>query len=377
MNTSRVALTVGALAALAGGGWYLWSRPATHPGPAQEVRAVPVVTARVQERPMPVRVEAVGTVQALAVVAVRPRVEGEVTGVHFREGDEVAEGARLFTLDSRQAEVTRRQAEANLARDRAQLDRARADLARYQELLKAGTATRQKLEQAAAESAQAEAAVKADQAAIDTARLSIEYASIRAPVAGRTGTINAKLGSLATPGDGQPRVPLTQMRPVNAAFSVAEPLLPAVRAAMGAGPLEARVKSAADPGLDAIGQLSFLDSAIDTTTGTIALKAIFANHDTRLWPGQFVNLTLLLGTEAKALAIPAEAVQNGQDGTFVFVIDDQSKADVRPVRVNRVVDGAAVIAQGLEAGMRVVTQGQMRLAPGRAVSERGQQAAAP
>lgn len=374
MNRSRIALTFAILAALAGTFWYVAGRRDAASNAQSETKPVPVVTARATEQPMPVRVEAVGNVQALAVVAIRPRVEGEVLQVHIREGQEVAQGDTLFTLDARMAEANKRQAEANLARDKAQLDRARADLVRYTELLKAGSATKQKVEQSQAEAAQAEAAVKSDLAAIDNARLTMGYATIKALVPGRTGTINAKLGSLAKPGDAQSMVTITQMRPINVAFSVAESSLPRIRAAMAAGPLETVVTSTADPGLRAVGQLSFIDSAIDTTTGTIGLKATFTNDDTRLWPGQFVNVTLTLGIEDKALTVPAEAVQSGQNGTFVFAVDEQAKASIVPVRVDRVLDGSAIITDGLKAGAKVVTQGQMRLAPGLTVSERAPQA---
>lgn len=373
MLKSRPALIVVILAAVAGAGWY-FSTTKTAPPPTPS-RPVPVVLAAATARPMPIRVEAVGNVQAVAVVPVRPRVEGEVLEVHISEGQEVARGDVLFTLDARIAEANKRQAEANLARDKAQADRARADLARYQELLRAGTATRQKVEQAQAEAAQAEAAVKADLAAIDNARLTMGYATIKALVPGRTGVINAKLGSLAKPGDSQPMVTITQLRPINVAFAVAETHLPRIRAAMAAHPLAVEVGTAADPALRATGRLSFIDSAIDTTTGTIGLKASFDNDDTRLWPGQFVTVTLTLGTEENALTVPAEAVQTGQNGSFVFVVDDQNKADIRPVTLDRVIDGMAVLSKGITPGTRVVTQGQMRLAPGLTVTETKAQAA--
>ncbi|MGE4278823.1 MAG: efflux RND transporter periplasmic adaptor subunit [Magnetospirillum sp.] len=373
MKMSRTTIIALSLAVIAGAGWYFSATKA--PPPPTESRPVPVVAVAAAPRPMPIRVEAVGNVQAVAMVAVRPRVEGEVLDVHIVEGQEVTQGQVLFTLDARTAEANKRQAEANLARDKASLDRAQADLARYQELLKAGTATKQKVEQALADAAQAQAAVKSDLAAIDNAKLTIGYATIKALVPGRTGVINAKLGSLAKPGDSQSMVTITQLRPINVAFSVAEANLPRIRAAMATGPLEVTVTSASDPGLNAVGKLSFIDSAIDTATGTIGLKANFANDDTRLWPGQFVNVTLILGTEEQALTIPAEAVQSGQNGTFVFTIDDNAKADIRLVSVDRVVDGTAVIIKGLTPGDKVVTQGQMRLAPGLKVIEAKPQAA--
>jgi multidrug efflux system membrane fusion protein len=373
MKPSRTAFIVVALASVAGGSWFLSSQgtPTPPPQAKPESRPMPVVTRAVEARPMPVRVSAVGNVQALSVVPVRPRAEGEVIKVHIQEGQEVLAGDTLFTLDARPAEAARRQAEANLARDKAQLDRAKSDMARYSKLLESGSATRQKVEQATADVAVLEAAIKADLAAIDNARLNIDYSAIKALVPGRTGVVNAKLGSLAKPGDGQAMVTITQLRPIRVAFAVTESLLPRIRSAMNAGDLPVSVGTAADPGLNATGTLTFIDSAIDTATGTIGLKATFANDDTRLWPGQFVNVTLTLGSEESALVVPAEAVQTGQAGTYVFAVGADSTVEIRPVGVDRILDGMAVIAKGLSAGDKVVIEGQMRLASGVKVVERG------
>ncbi|OAN51473.1 efflux RND transporter periplasmic adaptor subunit [Magnetospirillum moscoviense] len=370
MQISRPALIALALAAVAGGGWLLSSKSDQSTPPKAESRPMPVVTRAVEAKPMPVRVSAVGNVQPLSVVPVRPRAEGEVIKVHIQEGQEVLAGDILFTLDARPAEAARRQAEANLARDRAQLDRAKADLARYAKLLETGSATRQKVEQATADVAVLEAAIKSDQAAIDNARLTIDYSAIKALVPGRTGVVNAKLGSLAKPSDSQSMVTITQLRPIRVSFAVAESVLPRIRSAMAQGELPVKVTSAADPGLAATGALTFIDSAIDTQTGTIGLKATFANDDTRLWPGQFVNVSLTLGTEEAALVVPAESVQTGQIGTYVYVVTPESIAEIRPVTVDRVLDGLAVIAKGVGAGDKVVIEGQMRLGNGVKVVER-------
>lgn len=373
---SRAVLILLVLAALGAAGWWLLARPPGAPAasgaPAAkaEARPQPVLARAVEARPMPLRIDAVGTVQATAVVAVRPRVEGTVDKVHFTEGQEVKEGDLLFSLDARAAEATRRQAEANLARDRAQLERARADLQRYSQLIRSGAVAQQRLDQAAADVGVLEASVKAGQAAIESARLSQDYAAIRAPVSGRTGVINAKQGSLAKPGDAQAMVTITPMRPITVAFSVAESRLPAIRAAMAGGAVPALVTSPADPSLAAEGRLSFIDSAIDTTTGTIALKASFANDDLRLWPGQFVSVALTLGVEEAALVVPAEAVQTGQTGPFVFLVTAEATAELRAVSVERSQDGLAVIGKGLAAGDKVVVEGQMRLAPGMRVAEK-------
>ncbi|MBF0326523.1 MAG: efflux RND transporter periplasmic adaptor subunit [Alphaproteobacteria bacterium] len=370
MQISRPALIALALAAVAGGGWLLSSKSDQSTPPKAESRPMPVVTRAVEARPMPVRVSAVGNVQPLSVVPVRPRAEGEVIKVHIQEGQEVLAGDILFTLDARPAEAARRQAEANLARDRAQLERAKADLARYAKLLETGSATRQKVEQATADVAVLEAAIKSDQAAIDNARLTIDYSAIKALVPGRTGVVNAKLGSLAKPSDSQSMVTITQLRPIRVSFAVAESVLPRIRSAMAQGELPVKVTSAADPGLAAIGALTFIDSSIDTQTGTIGLKATFANDDTRLWPGQFVNVSLTLGTEEAALVVPAESVQTGQIGTYVYVVTPETIAEIRAITVDRVLDGMAVIAKGVGAGDKVVIEGQMRLGNGVKVVER-------
>lgn len=370
MQTNRLAIAAVIVAAL-GGGWYVTTHKApTAPAPAAEARPQPVLTRAVEAKPMPVRVTAVGNVQSPSVVTVRPRVEGEIVKVHIVEGQEVKDGDPLFTLDFRAAEAARKQAEASLARDRAQLDRAKRDLERYTTLLQSGSATRQKVEQLTSDVGVYEAAIKADQANIDNAKLALDYAAIKAPVAGRTGTINGKLGALAKPGDSQPLVTITQLRPITVAFAVAENHLPRIRAAMAAGPLEVAVASSADPELRAVGRLSFVDSAIDVATATIALKATFDNADTRLWPGQYVNVALTLGTEANALTVPAEAVQTGQSGQYVFAVSADNVAELRPVVVDRILDGVAVVKSGVAAGDKVVVEGQMRLGPGVKVMEK-------
>lgn len=364
-----------AVAVTLGGGWYVFSHRDTGNGSqTTEKTARPVVTHTVVPRAMPVRITAVGNVQSPSVVAVRPRVEGEIIKVHIVEGQEVNEGAPLFTLDFRSAEASRKQAEASLARDRAQLDRARRDLDRYTTLLKSGSATRQKVEQLTSDVGVYQAAIKADLAAIDNAKLALDYAFIKAPVAGRIGVIDGKLGALAKPGDAQPLVTITQLRPVTVAFAVPENHLGRIRAAMAAGPVEVAVTAGADPSSRSVGRLTFMDSAIDIATATITLKATFANDDTRLWPGQYVNVTLVLGTEADALSVPSEAVQTGQNGQYVFVVDAASKVRLVPVTVDREVDGQTVVKSGVNPGDKVVIEGQMRLAPGVEVVEKSRTA---
>jgi multidrug efflux system membrane fusion protein len=377
VQVKRRLLALAALAAAAGAAWWGFSGPSKPPADKAAAPAQPVITRAVEVKPMPVLVSAVGAVQSMAVVSVRTRVEGEVVKQHFAEGQEVRQGDPLFTLDLRPHDAARRQAEANLARDQAQLERARADMKRYSELLKTGNAPVQKVEQATADTRVYEAAVKADMAAIETARLMQEYAQIHAPISGRTGVVAAKPGNLAKPTDAQPMVTLTQLSPIYVSFAVPEYHLPRIRAAKGAGPLPAKVASAADPGLNDSGPVTFIDSAIDQATGTIGLKATLDNAGARLWPGQFVNVTLTLGVEDAALVVPSEAVQTGQSGTYVFVVRPDDTTEIRPVTVDRTVAGEAVVAKGLAAGERVVVDGQMRLGEGTRVAERAPAPAKP
>lgn len=330
--------------------------------------AVPVVVTVAETRPVPLVVDGIGTVQPERAAAVRPRVEGEIVAVHFADGQEVAPGDLLFSLDTRDAAIRLRQAEAALARDEAQLARARADLGRARKLLGQGYETPQRQEQAVSEVAVLEAAVQADRAAIDAARLSIEHASVRAPILGRLGAATLREGNLARPNDSQPLVTVTQMAPVLVAFTLPERDLAAVMTRQTADPLPVRVRpQGGEAGVDC--RLAFIDSAIDAATGTILMKARCANAERRLWPGQFITAEVTVAVE-QALVVPETAVQLGQQGSFVFLARQDGTASVRPVRVARRSQGLAVIAEGLAAGDRVVVDGQSRLAEGTRFSER-------
>lgn len=333
--------------------------------------ATPVVTAPVVRKPMPLMLGSIGTVQPLNVVSVRPRIEGEIVHMAFREGQEVREGDVLFELDARTVEVQLRQAEAALARDRAQLKRAEADAKRYAELLKGGVSPPQKAEEAAATLAALEASIKAGEAAVAQARLSLSYATIRAPIAGRTGAVPAKIGNLVRPGDGAPLVTITQVRPITVSFSLPERHLPLLRRALAAAepaPVRAALPQSDEP--PAVGALSFIDSAVDPATGTIALKASFDNDDGRLWPGSFVSVEIQASLDPNAVVVPAHAVQSGQSGSFVFVVTPSHTAELRPVKVARVYNGEAVISDGLTGGEQVVVDGQFRLYSGAPVRDK-------
>ncbi|MFO1058847.1 MAG: efflux RND transporter periplasmic adaptor subunit [Dongiaceae bacterium] len=337
--------------------------------------AVPVVLATAAVKPVPLVLSAIGRVQPINAVAVRPRVEGEILEVHFEEGREVQAGDLLFTLDSRQAEIALKQAEAVLARDQAQMASARADLKRYSELAKSGYASSQKQEQSVASTAVLEATLMGDQAAVDRAKLDLEYALVRAPIAGRTGAVAVKLGNLVKPDDSSPLVTITQLRPITVAFALPERYLPALKRYQALAPLSVKVKIPHGNEAGIRGRLSFIDNAIDAASGTIAVKALFDNADGVLWPGAFVDVAVTLTVENDALVVPLAAVESGQDGRHVFVVKPDATVEQRTVRVAREAGAEAVIAAGLQPGDRVVVEGQLRLSPGARVVDRTPKAA--
>ena len=330
----------------------------------------------------PIQITAIGTVQAIAVVMIKSRIDGEIARVNFEEGQEVNEGDLMFTLDDRAAKAALQQAEATLERDKAQLERYRLEVTRQSGLATRGVATAQKLEDTMTNEAVYEATVRASEAAVETARVNLAYTVIKAPITGRTGSVALKRGNVVKAVDTtpvvMPLVSITQLRPIYVTFTVAERYLADLRAAQAAGRLPVNVTIPDQPQATITGALTFFDNQVDATTGTIALKATFANDDTKLWPGQFVNVTLTLGIEANAVVAPSAAIQIGQNGPYVFVIKDDSTVELRLVRTSRVVGNRTVIAQGLAAGERLVVDGQLRLANGSRVNvQRTQAPAAP
>jgi multidrug efflux system membrane fusion protein len=368
--------------ALVGGG-YLWfrdhERTAAAPTPraAAEPPPAPVVVDRVQRRAVPLVLTSIGRVQPINSVAIRPRIEGQILTVHFNEGEDVKTGDLLFTLDTAAADIALLQAEAALARDQAQLASAEADLKRYSELAKTGYGTAQKQEQAAASSGVIDAAIKADNAAIALAKLDQTYALIRSPIDGRTGAVPVKVGNLVKPADTAPLVTVTQIRPITVAFTLPERYFPALKRYQAVAPLRVKVKVPHGNEAGIGGQLSFIDNAIDSTSGTIGVKATFDNGDGVLWPGAFVNVAVTLTVEPDALVVPLAAVQTGQDGRFVFVVKPNATAEVRAVRVAREADDPAVIGSGLAEIETVVVDGQLRLSPGTKVAARPAKPASP
>jgi membrane fusion protein, multidrug efflux system len=351
---------------------------------------------------MPVTLPAVGTVEAISSVQIRAQVTGQLSTVNFTEGQEVQKGQPLFSLDSRPFQAALKQAEAVLARDTATLQNAQAQLARNQSLVDRGLVTRDQYETQRSTVAALNATVAADTAAIETARLNLQYTDILAPISGRTGALGAHVGDLVRANDTTALVVINQMSPVYVSFAVPGRFLSEIRRYQAQRPLTVIAvvptgvgtasQAAPGPGTPPIpppgastsgqsitltpttpeaGAVSFIDNMVDSTTGTIRLKATFPNNSRQLWPGAFVQITLNLTTDPDALVVPATAVQPSQDGQYVYVVKSDRTVDLRTVRVERQQNGLAVIAEGLSAGEVVVTDGQLRLTPGARIAARG------
>jgi membrane fusion protein, multidrug efflux system len=369
-----ILLVAGAAAA---GGYWVWSgggKPAqTAQGPgAKGPPPVPVVLQTAEIKATPERFSTIGAASPIAAIAIKSRIESIVDAIHFTEGQEVKAGDLLFTLDDRSLKAQLAQAEANLERDRAQLDKAQGDVRRYTELVRRDAVARQQFEAAMSAAAALEGTVKATEAAIQSAKVALGYTRLYAPMDGRTGAVSARPGSSVRPADSGALVTLTQLRPINVQFNIPERYLTQVRQAMAAGEVAVQAAATGEDGPPEQGRLVFIDSQVDVQSGTILAKAEFPNAQTRLWPGQFCDVSIILRMEENALTVPAEAVMTGQDGRFVFVVNNDNKAEVRKVTMTRTDAGVAVIAAGLKPGEKIVTDGQSRLIPGSTVIPRGQ-----
>ncbi len=324
---------------------------------------VPVTVAAVQQQTMAVRLHAIGNVEAYATVAVRARVDGQILNVNFREGEAVKKGEVLFRIDPRAYEAALRQAEANALRDAAARDQARSQDKRYQELLEKNFVSKEAYAQIRTNAATAEATAKASQAALENARLNLEYCTIRSTLDGYVGRVLLQAGNLVRANDPNALAVINQVRPIYVNFGIPEQHLADVRKHMAAGPLAVEVVPVDAQQGAPRGTLIFVDNAVDPSTGTIRLRGQFENQDAALWPGQFVNVSLRLYEQADALVVPATAVQTGPDGQYVYVIGDDMTADLRRVSVTRTDGERAIIAKGVAKGERVVTRGQLRLGP--------------
>ena len=330
--------------------------------------AVPISVALVQQKSVPVRLQAIGNVEPYSTVSLKSRVDGQIVEVNFQEGKEVRKGDVLFRIDSRPFEATLRQVEAQLARDTAQRDQARSQERRYLELLEKNFVSKEAYAQIRTNADTAEAVVKASQATIESAKLNVEYSTIRSPIDGYTGKVLLQHGNMVKANDTNALVVVNQVKPIFTTFSVPEQSLTMIRSQMSRGSLAVEVSP---PGSDiaagkiiATGGLVFVDNSVDPTTGTIKLKARFDNKEGALWPGQFVTVSLRLSEQDDAIVAPSQAVQTGPNGQFVFVVKPDMSAEVRPVVVARTEGFDSIISKGLAKGEQVVTRGQLRIAPG-------------
>ena len=324
---------------------------------------VPVLAADVQQKDIPVEIQAIGSVEAFSTVTVKTQITGELTDVLFNEGQDVRQGQLIFKLDERPYVAELKKQQANLERDTAQAKLAHLEADRFSGLYKAGVVSQQQFDQSQAAAQTLDASVQADAAAVENARVQLNYCSIYSPITGRTGTLMLHRGNMIKANDTPYLVNISQIEPIYVSFTVPEQYLAAVKRSSARRDLTVRASIPGDA-TPATGKLSFIDNTVDSVTGTIKLKGRFLNTDRRLWPGQYVDVNLMLAEQPDAIVVPSQAIQSGQQGQYVFVINPDSTVAARPVVVNRSSNGQAVIDKGLTAGERVVTDGQLRLVPG-------------
>lgn len=326
---------------------------------------VPVLAATVEQRDVPLQVHAIGAVEAYSTVSVKTQITGELTGVFFKEGEDVTKGQLIFTLDKRPLEADVRRAEGALARDEAQAQNALSEQKRYESLVKAGVVSTQEYDRVASNAAALGAAVRADKGALENARVQLVYASIYSPINGRTGNLLVHQGNMIKANDVPSLVNINQVEPIYVTFTVPQQYLADVKQYSRSGSLPVQAVIPGDSHGAIIGKLSFIDNTVDSSTGTIKLKGVFANSDRRLWPGLFVDAYLTLKTQNNALVIPSQAIQNGQQGQFVYVIKEDNTVEARVITTSEAQQAGQVIVQkGLAVGERIVTDGQLRLVPG-------------
>ncbi|HZE88311.1 MAG TPA: efflux RND transporter periplasmic adaptor subunit [Verrucomicrobiae bacterium] len=332
--------------------------------PAAMPDAVPVLAGSVVRKDVPVEIREIGTVQAYATVGIRAQVSGLLTRVHFREGEDVKAGDLLFALDPRPYETALASARAALDRDTALRDNSRQEEERYAGLAKKEYVNQDEYDRIRAAAAALAATVAADEAAVKKATLDLEYCTIRAPIAGRTGQLMVNGGNVIKANSDDPLVVINQLEPIYVAFSVPEPSLSLVKERFAASPLPVTAAPSPQGRAPIPGRLTFLDNAVDRSTGTFRLKATFENRDRALWPGQYVDVSLAVATQPGALVIPTQAIQTGQQGPYVFVVKGDATVELRTVGRGAAVGAETIVTKGLSEGETVVTDGQLRLVPG-------------
>lgn len=357
---------------LGGAGWAWWHWHARPVPAAAASPPVPVVVSTALQQDVPIYLIGIGAVQALNTVTIKARVDGQLDTVSFIEGQDVSAGDVLAQIDPKPFKAQLAQVRAAQTRDEAALGNARLDLQRYASLAVSQFATRQNVDTQTSLVAQLEAAIKTDQAQIDYAQVQLDYTTIHSPLSARTGVRLVDAGNIVHAADPGGLVVLTQIEPISLLFTLPEASFGAVNRAQAAQASGGSVKVTAFSGTnnDPLGEgaLLLINNQIDPTTGTIQLKATFPNQNHALWPGQFVNARLLLGTRHAAITVPAAAVQRGPDGLYVYVVKTDQTTDMRPVEVAQTVAGTAVIQSGIASGDVIVVGGQLRLRAGTHVS---------
>lgn len=336
------------------------------PGPTAGGRpdAVPVTVAPVVRKDVRIEIHEIGTVEPYSTVSIKAQIGGELIEVHFKEGQDVRAGDLLFRIDPRPYEAALKSAQAQLARDTVQLQTARQDTERYTDLAKKDYVTQEEFDRIRTTAESLEATVRADQAAVENATVQLEYCTIRSPIDGRTGQLMVHQGNLVKENGDTPLVVINQISPIYVAYAVPEQNLAEIKSRYAAGRLEVEATLPGGARGPIAGWLSFIDNAVDSTTGTVRLKATFPNRGRVLWPGQFVNVSLRVATRPDALVVPTQAVQTGQQGSYVYVVRPDLSVESRPVVVGTAVGPETVVDKGLQAGETVVTDGQLRLVPG-------------
>ncbi|MFC5474397.1 efflux RND transporter periplasmic adaptor subunit [Paraherbaspirillum soli] len=373
LSTSRSTLLIAAAILILAGaaGWGLMHRAGAAAPVNAAAPAVAVTTVAVKQQDVPLYLSGVGTVAANASVTVKARIDGQLDKIGFVEGQEVKAGQLLAQIDPRTLQAQLAQVQAQKAKDQAQLANARLDLQRYTTLQQQDAATQQTLDTQRAQVAQLEAAVKADEAQINFAKVQLSFTSIVAPISGRVGARLVDPGNIIHAADPNGLVVINQINPIAVAFTLPEESFQSINAALHASqqPLSVQTYLRNSDQLLAQGKLTLLNNQIDTSTGTVQLKGVFENPSHVLWPGQYVNVRLVLGDRKQALTVPAAVVQRSQDGTYAYVINPDNTAQMQAIRVANIQDGIAVIDQGLQAGQRVVLDGQYKLKPGAKIVE--------
>lgn len=331
-------------------------------------RPAPVLLGVSEQRTIPIELRAIGTVEPYATVAIKSQITGTLQRIHFKEGDDVKKGDLLFSLDPRPVTAMLNQAQGALIRDRAQLDNARKELERYTNAAKKGYVSTEQAEQSVTKVATLAATIKADEAAVENARLQLEFCSIYAPIDGRTGELPVAEGNIIKANADTSMVTINQVCPIKVSFTVPGKHFGEIKKYREAGSLQVMLNGS--DGMPQTGTFSFVDNTIDQTTGTLRLKAEFANTDKNLWPGQFVEIRLFLTSRPNVTVVPTQAVQVGQNGPHVFVVKDDATVEERSITTGMKIDGVTIVEAGLAPGEKVVTDGQLQLITGAKVEER-------